>query len=72
MSVAILILWSENYGDSKAKALHSFTDAMSAIRRGMIQAFKLFQRVAVSLRSLGNFFWGRGAGERNLQFQTVE
>lgn len=38
MSVMILILWSENYGDSSAKALHSFTDAMNTIREGMIYA----------------------------------
>jgi len=35
MSVVILILWSENYGDSSAKALHSFTDAIRTIREGM-------------------------------------
>ena len=38
MSVMILILWSENYGDSSAKALHSFTDTMNTIREGMIYA----------------------------------
>jgi len=35
MSISILILWNENYGDSSAKALHSFTDAMNTIREGM-------------------------------------
>jgi len=35
MSVMILILWNENYGDASAKALHSFTDAMNTIRQGM-------------------------------------
>lgn len=35
MSVVILILWSENYGDSSAKALHSFKDALRTIREGM-------------------------------------
>jgi len=34
MSIMILILWNENYGDASAKALHSFTDAMNTIRHG--------------------------------------
>lgn len=35
MSIMILVLWNENYGDASAKALHSFTDAMNTIRQGM-------------------------------------
>jgi len=35
MSIIILMLWNENYGDASAKALHSFTDAMNTIRQGM-------------------------------------
>jgi len=33
-----MILWDENYGDSSAKALHSFTDAMNTIRQGVCWA----------------------------------